>query len=208
MANLTGITPDYVLVTSFKGLKRMVAGTAWHPREGLVAHARPRLRLPAGDAYVHAARRRSPSPGSGTHCPLGDFQRSFDQGQLLKGGLSTIKSKVSTPGFYEHALGLLAQWTDTNMSPVEMYRLGRDVLEVNPTKVQTCVLQGGTRHGGRGEHRRPRPVAAAQSLAVTSCTTPPSTTAATPTDPPRRREKPTTRRRPTDWRLAPSLSDP
>jgi LCP family protein required for cell wall assembly len=162
VANLTGITPDYVLVTSFKGLKKMVTGihgvrakVSW-PMPDLGYNFHPGMHTFTGKEALAFARIRHP-------LPLGDFQRSFDQGQLLKGGLSTVKSKMTVPGFYERALGLLAQWTDTNMSPIEMYRLGRDVLEVNPAKVQTCVLAGGIGSAGGASIVVPD-VGAAQAL--------------------------------------------
>jgi anionic cell wall polymer biosynthesis LytR-Cps2A-Psr (LCP) family protein len=98
--------------------------------------------------------------------PGGDFDRSMDQGQLLKGGLATMKAKLGRPGFFERALGLLARYTDTNVNPVDMYRLGRDVLEVNATKVQTCVLEGGTGTAGDGQSVVFPSISATQALAA------------------------------------------
>jgi hypothetical protein len=52
------------------------------------------------------------------------------------------------PGYIEHALGVFAKYTETNLDPVSLYRLGRTVLEVNPRFVSTCVLRGGTGMAG------------------------------------------------------------
>jgi polyisoprenyl-teichoic acid--peptidoglycan teichoic acid transferase len=150
VANLIGIQPDYVFVTSFRGLIRMVGGihgvrakvTYEMDDQGVVFH--PGMHLFSGVEALKFARIRHGIPG-------GDFDRSMDQGQLLKGGLATLKGKMDRPGFFERALGLLARYTDTNVNPVDMYRLGRDVLEVNATNVQTCVLEGGTGTAGGGQ---------------------------------------------------------
>jgi polyisoprenyl-teichoic acid--peptidoglycan teichoic acid transferase len=163
VANLVGIQPDYVFVTSFRGLIRMVSGihgirakvTYEMDDQGVVFH--PGMHTFSGVEALKFARIRHGIPG-------GDFDRSMDQGQLIKGGLATIKGKVDQPGFFERALGLLARYTDTNVNPVDMYRLGRDVLEVNPTKVQTCVLEGGTGYVGAESVVFPS-VSATQALA-------------------------------------------
>lgn len=147
VTNLTGIQPDYVFVTSFRGLIKMVGGVhgirakVTYPMDdqGVVFH--PGMHMFSGVEALKFARIRHGIPG-------GDFDRSMDQGQLLKGGLATIKGRIDRPGYFERALGLLARYTDTNVNPVDMYRLGRDVLEVNPTKVQTCVLEGSTGYAG------------------------------------------------------------
>ena len=75
--------------------------------------------------------------------------------QLLKGGLATMKAKMERPGFYENALGLMARYTDTNLGPVELYRLGRTVTEVDPGKVRGLRARRRDRLGGRGQHRGP-----------------------------------------------------
>ena len=78
--------------------------------------------------------------------PRGDSDRSLNR-RLLTGGLDTVLGKRDRPGFLERALGLLARYTDTNLNPVQLYRLAHTVLEVNPTLVKVCVLNGGTAGG-------------------------------------------------------------
>jgi LCP family protein required for cell wall assembly len=147
VTNLIGIQPDYVLVTSFGGLTRMVNGIhgvrakVTYQMNDLGSVFHPGMHVFNGKEALDFARIRHGIPG-------GDFDRSMDQGQLLKGGLATIRAKLERPGFFERALGFLAHNTDTNLSPVDMYRLGRDVLEVNAALVKTCVLAGGTGTAG------------------------------------------------------------
>jgi polyisoprenyl-teichoic acid--peptidoglycan teichoic acid transferase len=163
VADFTGITPDYVFVTSFPGLIRMVGGingitakvTFEMNDQGQVFH--PGMHKFTGVQALAFARIRH-------GLPAGDFDRSMDQGQLLKGGLATILGKLSRPGFFERALGLFAQYADTNLNPVDLYRLARTVLEVNPNHVKVCVLQGGTGYVGAESVVFPD-VAAARALA-------------------------------------------
>ena len=59
----------------------------------------------------------------------------------------------------------MARWTDTNLGPVELYRLGRTVTEVGSrARSAVCVIVGGYRLGRRGQHRGPE-LCAARALA-------------------------------------------
>lgn len=164
VAGLTGITPDYVFVTSFRGLISMVGGingirakvTYNMNDQGQVF--RPGMHRFTGVEALAFARIRY-------GLPRGDFDRSMDQGQLLKGGLATVRGKLNRPGFVERALGLFARYTDTNLGPVELYRLARTVLEVNPARVRVCVLAGSTGTAGAASVVFPD-VAATRALAA------------------------------------------
>lgn len=147
VANLTGITPDFVFVTSFKGLTRMVRGIhgvdakVTFPMDDLDHVFHPgRHHFTGGEALAFARIRHG--------LPRGDFDRSMDQGQLLKGALGTVLTKRHRAGFVEQAVGLLARYTDTDLSPVELYRLARTVLQVHPGLVRVCVLTGSTGMAG------------------------------------------------------------
>ena len=163
VAGLTGIRPDYVFVTSFPGLIHMVGGingisvrVTYEMNDlGHVFH--PGVRELTGADALAFARIRHGLPG-------GDFDRSRDQGELLKGGLGSVLDKLGRPGFFERALSLLARYTDTNLGPVDLYRLGRTVLEADPHKVRVCVLGGGLGYVGAASVVFPD-VQAARSLA-------------------------------------------
>jgi LCP family protein required for cell wall assembly len=144
---LMGIRPDYVMVTSFPGLTKMVSGIhgieakVTYPMSDLGYRFSPGMHTFGGREALAFSRIRH-------GLPRGDFDRSMDQGQLLKGGLSTVLGKLDRPGFLERALGFMARYTDTNVGPVELYRLARTVTEVNPKNVRVCVLTGGTGYAG------------------------------------------------------------
>ncbi|MEP6667285.1 MAG: LCP family protein [Nocardioidaceae bacterium] len=162
VANLTGIQPDYVFVTSFRGLVNMVGGingirvrvTHFMDDQGQVFH--PGMTELSGLEALAFARIRH-------GLPRGDFDRSYDQGQLLRGGLATVLSKLGRPGFLERSLERFAKFTDTNVGPIELYRLAHTVLQVDPKLVKVCVLTGGTGFAGSASVVFPN-VAAAQTL--------------------------------------------
>ncbi len=163
VAGLTGIAPDYVFVTSFPGFIHMVGG---------INGIRAKVTYDMSD--LGQVFRRGQHQFTGVEAlafarirhvlPRGDFDRSMDQGQLLKGGLGTVVGKLGRPGFFERALGLFARYTDTNTNPVDLYRLARNVLEVDHDLVTVCVLNGTTGYAGAASVVFPD-VAAARSLA-------------------------------------------
>jgi polyisoprenyl-teichoic acid--peptidoglycan teichoic acid transferase len=162
VANLVGIRPDYVFVTSFRGMIRMVGGingirvkvTYNMDDQGQVFH--PGMTELSGVEALAFSRIRH-------GLPRGDFDRSYDQGQVLKGGLATVKTKMARKGFLERALERFARYTDTNLDPIDMYRLAQTVLQVNPKLVRTCVLTGGTGYAGSASVVFPN-VSAARAL--------------------------------------------
>jgi LCP family protein required for cell wall assembly len=147
VAELTGIQPDYVFVTSFPGLIQMVTGIhgvrakVTHSMNDLNQSFRPGMHTFTGVEALAFARTRY-------GLPRGDFDRSMNQGQLLKGGVATIAEKLGRPGFMERALEVFGRHTDTNVGPVELYRLARAVAEVNPALVRVCVAAGSIGYAG------------------------------------------------------------
>jgi polyisoprenyl-teichoic acid--peptidoglycan teichoic acid transferase len=162
IGNLIGIQPDYVFTTSFKGMVNMVGGihgirvkVTWGVTDQGHTFHQGKTNMTGKEALAFSRIRHG--------LPRGDFDRSYDQGQVLKGGLATIKVKMARKGFFERALGGFARWTDTNLDPIELYRLARTVTEVNPQLVRTCVLTGGVGMAGSASVVFPN-VAAAQAI--------------------------------------------
>ncbi len=147
VAALTGIEPDYVFVASFPGLVRMVDGIGQvrarvtYEMDDLEQVFRPGYHRFSGVEALAFTRIRY-------GLPRGDFDRSTNQGELLKGGLRTLVERLDRPGFFEGALGVFARYTDTNLSPVELYRLGRTVMTIDPAQVRVCVLPGRSGYAG------------------------------------------------------------
>lgn len=144
MANLTGITADYVMVTRFPFFEDMVddiGGIEVHnPRrfydpylkkEGFKAG---RIHLGGYDAMAFSRIRKS--------LPGGDFDRSANQQRTLRGIHARIRSQADRPGFIERGVMTVLKHMSTNLGPAELYELAQAVAQVEPAKITTCVLRG------------------------------------------------------------------
>jgi len=142
VANLVGITPDYVFVTSFRGVIAMahaIGGITVRVRWDVTTnlhHYRPGQRHLNGLEVLDFARVRHGLPG-------GDFDRSLDQSSVLRGGLRQLIDRVERQGRFESALYSFMRNVETDLSIGEIYRLARAVLQVDPAKVRQCVVPGG-----------------------------------------------------------------
>ena len=148
VADMVGIAPDYVFTTSFWGFRRMV----WR-MGGIRVWSRHSFALPLGkfhhgwnrvDNGVKAlvfVRERHQLPG-------GDFDRSYNQARFLIDGLRRALTVTQDPGALEGLLLTFVKQTDIDVNPVELYRLSRAVLEIDPGKVRQCVIGGSTGYAG------------------------------------------------------------
>lgn len=162
VAALVGVRPDYVFTTTFPGLRMMVKGVGGirakvtYPMDDLGYTFKPGMHTFSGAEALQFSRIRYGLPD-------GDFDRSMNQGELLKGGLATMQAKALKPGGFEDSLAVMAKYTDTNLDPIELYRLGRTVLEANAKKVTVCVIPGSIGMAGAASVVHPD-VAFAQAL--------------------------------------------
>jgi polyisoprenyl-teichoic acid--peptidoglycan teichoic acid transferase len=145
---LARIRLDYVFLTDFGGFASMVHRlggirvTPPRPMGGVGGHSfRPREQWMNGSEALAFSRIRYGLPG-------GDFDRSRNQGRVLKAGLDRARALGESRGRYEQMIGRAIARLETNLSPVEMYRLGRQILTVRPNAVRNCVIPGGTGSAG------------------------------------------------------------
>ncbi|HXH78203.1 LCP family protein [Nocardioides sp.] len=144
MADLIGITPDYVMVTRFPFFEDMVDDIGGievsNPRvfkdpnlkkEGFRAG---RIHLGGYDAMAFS-RIRYELQG-------GDFDRSANQQRTLRGIHARIRSQADRPGFIERGVMTVLQHMATNLGPAELYELAQAVAQVEPGKITTCVIRG------------------------------------------------------------------
>ena len=146
VANLVGITPDYVFVTSFWGFRDIIH------RIGNVT-----VNIPTtwSDPYLHA----NFTAGKTVLDPLnalrfarsrhglarGDFDRSADQNLLLQAILKQVLKQRSKPGFMERVVAeVMPDLYLDNLSPADLYKLAQLVTLANPAKAKMCVLNGTT----------------------------------------------------------------
>jgi anionic cell wall polymer biosynthesis LytR-Cps2A-Psr (LCP) family protein len=149
VGNLVGVHPDYVFTTGFIGFRRMVnaiGGVTVHSRFAFSDPVRPQgyhrgvNHLNAFQALIFG-RVRHP-------LPRGDFDRSADQQELLRGILRGVRAHQDKPGFVERGVYSAVHNLDTNLRPSELYRLAMAVISTQPRKIRSCVVQGGTGYVG------------------------------------------------------------
>ncbi|HWM73980.1 MAG TPA: LCP family protein [Nocardioides sp.] len=143
VADLVGITPDYVFVSGFDGFRDMVGAIGGVEVQASRAFADPEFdltvekgpnRFDATEALDYA-RSRKELPGS-------DFERSANQQQLMLGILRELRAHENDEGFMEGGALAALGGLDTNLPPTELYRLALAVTQVEPGRVTIRVIGG------------------------------------------------------------------
>lgn len=147
VADMVGLTPDYVFTTSFWGVQDMVSAVGGvrvyspHSWSLPVATVRRGINALDGVEAIAFARMRKALPG-------GDFDRSLDQGYLLNGTLRRVRQLSAQPGTLERLLVSFLRNVDVDLPPGELYRLARAVVQVQPQRVRICPVRGSTGYAG------------------------------------------------------------
>jgi len=145
VGNLVGVQPDYVFVTRFPYFEDMVDAiggiTVTNPRPFSDEHLKPRGfetgRIHLGGASAMAFSRIRKSLAGG------DFERSANQQRTLRGIHARVRAMADKPGFIERGVMSVMENLDTNLAPKELFELAQIVAQVDPSKISTCVVQGG-----------------------------------------------------------------
>ena len=74
--------------------------------------------------------------------PRGDFDRSANQQELLRGIVREIRAKQDEPGFMEKGALAVMRHLYTDLPPSELYRLGQAATGIDPSRLKGCVLNG------------------------------------------------------------------
>ncbi|MEQ6900093.1 LCP family protein [Nocardioides sp. YIM 152588] len=145
VGDLIGIDPDYVMVTTFWGLRDMVNDiggiTVQNPRAFSDVYLWPQgfregtLRLNGHGATAFGRIRKS--------LPGGDFDRSANQQRVLRGIQAQVAGRADEPGFIEEGVLSVLQHLDTDLGPAELFKLAQAVAQVDPGKITGCVVPGG-----------------------------------------------------------------
>ncbi len=145
VGNLVGVQPDYVFVTRFPYFEEMVDSiggiTVNNPRPFSDEHLKPRGfeagRIHLGGASAMAFSRIRKSLAGG------DFERSANQQRTLRGIQARVRTMADKPGFIERGVLSVMENMHTNVAPRELFELAQIVAQVDPSKISTCVVQGG-----------------------------------------------------------------
>ncbi len=149
VGNLLGLRPDYVLTTGFDGFRAMVQSIGGVTVDSNFAFSDPvrpegyRVgpnRLNGFQALIFARIRKA--------FPRGDFDRSANQQDVLRGILRQVRARADEPGFMERALLSVIGQMDTDLTPGELYRLAQAATTLDPTRMRGCVVLGGLGYVG------------------------------------------------------------
>ena len=145
VGRLIGVQPDYVFVTRFQWFSQMVRSiggvTIRNPYAfsdsvlKRVGFPKGRIHLNGYDAMAYSRIRHT--------LPTGDFDRSAHQEIVLKGIQSKVHREQARPGFIERGVLDAMSHMYTNLKPTELFRLAQVMAQVDPSKVRSCVIQGG-----------------------------------------------------------------
>jgi polyisoprenyl-teichoic acid--peptidoglycan teichoic acid transferase len=145
VGDMIGIDPEYVFVTRFEKFEAMINDIGGIEVRNPFAFSDSSLK-PAGfragkihlrgyNAMAFARIRKT--------LPAGDFDRSANQQRVLRGIHEKIRGNAERSGFIESGVLSALKNMDVDGSPMELYRLARAVVAVDPRKITTCVVQGG-----------------------------------------------------------------
>lgn len=149
VSNLVGITPDYVMVTTFGGFKAMIRAV-----DGVTVDSRLAFTDDNMPGRIRTGRNRLGDAASlffvrARHfLPRGDFDRSANQQEMLRAILRRARARQAEPGFVERGVLSVLRHISTDLSPSEMYRLASAVMTVDPARVRGCVVQGSIGYAG------------------------------------------------------------
>jgi len=145
VGNLIGVHPRYVFVTRFQYLTQMVHWLGGidvrNPYAFSDVSLKPkgfkagRIHLSGYDAVAYSRIRHT--------LPRGDFDRSAHQEIVLKAIQAKVRANASRPGYIERGVLGAMSHLYTNLPPSELFRLAQVMAQVDPSKVRSCVVQGG-----------------------------------------------------------------
>ncbi len=145
VGNLVGIQPDYVFVTRFKFFQALITDIGGIDVQNPIAFddtylkpegfAKGKLHLGGYDAMAFSRIRHN--------LLRGDFDRSANQQRVLRGIQAKVRAKAPVPGFIEKGVVSVMQHLYTDLPPTELFRLAQAMAHVVPSKITSCVVQGG-----------------------------------------------------------------
>ncbi len=143
VGNLVGVEPDYVFTTTFIGFKAMIDALG-----GITVHSRLAFTDDNMIGEIHQGENRLNGfealffSRARHFLPNGDFDRSANQQETLRGVLREIRAHQDDPGYMERAALSVMRNLYTNLSPTELYRLGQAATRIDPGKLEGCVVRG------------------------------------------------------------------
>jgi LCP family protein required for cell wall assembly len=145
VGDLVGIQPDYVFVTRFQYFIAMVRYLGGITVDNPVAFSDPYLMKDGFKAgRIHLGPYEALAFSRIRHNLLrGDFDRSANQQRTLRGIQASVRAHADDPGFIEGGVLNVMKHLYTDLPPGDLFELAHAVADVEPSKITTCVVQGG-----------------------------------------------------------------
>lgn len=138
---LTGARPLFVLTTTFPGLTGMVdrlGGLDVHVNQPM-DDAASGARFPQGVVHMDGGQVLAFSRNRNVRD--GDLVRTANQGQVLQHALGTLRSQGTRPADVLGQLDVLLRGVAVHgVGPVDLYRLGRAALAIDPANVRNITM--------------------------------------------------------------------
>ena len=152
VGNLIGVQPQYVFVTRFNYFIHMVTRIHGLDLNNPYAFSDSSLKPKGFKAgHIHLSGYDAMAFSRIRHSLLrGDFDRSAHQQMVLKAIQAKVRARSAQPGFIERGVYDAMSHMSTNLRPSELFKLAQALAQVDPSKVHSCVVQGGigTSSGG------------------------------------------------------------
>jgi LCP family protein required for cell wall assembly len=142
--NLVGIEPDYVMVSSFWGLRHMVDAIGRITIRSPFAFSDPYLRPQGFRKGPQKVEGYGALAFSRTRKALlrGDFDRSANQQRTIRAIHAKIRANRDRSGFIEKGTLAVLQNMDAQVPPTELYRIAQAIAQVEPGRISGCVVLG------------------------------------------------------------------
>jgi polyisoprenyl-teichoic acid--peptidoglycan teichoic acid transferase len=162
VAGLTGITPQFVLVTTFVGIEAMVdelGGVTVNVPYAMNDRMSGAV-FPAGPRHMHGAEVLAMSRNR--YVPGGDFGRTNNQGRIILETLSKLRHEGAGPTDTVRYMGALVRHTRLHdVAVADLYRLGRLALRLDPANIRNYTMPGRNGFAGPAAVVFPAPGASA-----------------------------------------------
>jgi LCP family protein required for cell wall assembly len=144
VGDLVGIQPDYVFVTRFEMFQHLVGEMGGIDIDNPFFFADASLKKNGFKAgRIHLTGYEAMAYSRIRHALLrGDFDRSAHQQVVVKAIQRKVRRNRDRPGFIAKGVASVMRNLHTDLSPVQLFKLGHALADIDPAKVTNCVVQG------------------------------------------------------------------
>jgi LCP family protein required for cell wall assembly len=144
VGNLVGVQPDYVFITRFEKFQAMVNDIGGINIDNPFFFSDDPIKPKGFEAgHLHLTGYEAMAYSRIRHALLrGDFDRSAHQQVVVQAIQKKVRKNSRKPGFIARGVLSVMKNLHTDLSPVELFKLGHVLADIDPAKVTHCVVQG------------------------------------------------------------------